>query len=618
MKKISIAPILTLLLFAFLLQEVFAQKRPTDFKKRKKQPENIVEKDTFRYQKLPYDTVKYTKGDLIELLSGAMEGEGFGYDSLVKVVGRNITFKQGNRFIFCDSAYYYPKKNFVKAMGNVQIAEEGASTLSAHTMDFDANSGTLIARGDANFSQGQTNLRAPAIDYNINSKIAYYFGGGTMTDGQNQLTSEAGSYDTGTKNLFARKNVRSKGVTDEGEPYEIKSDTLLYNDNTKIAYLQGKETEITSKDGVIRGTKGHFNTRTKKSNLEGKTIIETPEYILKGDEKLYYDQVQQMGEAKGNAEIFSKKDNIFINAQEGKFNGKQGISRFYGGRAYMRMIDDKKDTLWVVADTLIAIGMKFKDEKNKQNTPKDSLEEAKAPKKLFAYYNVKIYKSDLQGLCDSLAYDMRDSVINFYRQPVLWNVGNQISADSIRILNKDNKPYKIVMRENSFIISQDSIGNYNQMKGKYIDAFLKEGKMDKVFVEGNSESIYFMLKDDNKTMSAMHKVICGSVKAEFEENELSEVTFYHQIDGDVIPPHELEEGAKRLPGFLWRNAERPDRKTLFDAPKPRLVAPVNQNISPQDTKKPKENSTIKTNANSEKSKSVKERRNMRNSLIRDK
>ena len=339
---------------------------------------------------------------------------------------------------------------------------------------------------------------------------------------------------------------------------------------------------------------------------------------MKGD-FLDYDQIQQRGEAKGNAEIFSKKENIFINADEGKLNGKQGISRFYGGRAYMRMIDEKNDTLWVIADTLISIGTKFKDEKNKQATPKDTLEESKEPKKLFAYYNVKIYKSDLQGLCDSLAYDMKDSVINFYRQPVLWNVGNQISADSIRILNKNNKPHQIIMRENSFVISEDSIGNYNQMKGKYINAFLKEGKMDKVFVEGNSESIYFMLKDDNKTMSAMHKVICGSVKAEFEENELSEVTFYHQIDGDVIPPHELEEGAKRLPGFLWRNAERPNRKTLFDAPKPRLVTPANQGTNSQEAaNKPKGNSTIKTNTSSEKPKRNEEKRNMRHSLIRDK
>lgn len=610
---LKIGIILGLFLFV-ATQDILAQKRPkaAEIKKRIKTPENVIEKDTFRYQKLPYDTIKYTKGDLIELLSGASQGEGFGYDSLMKVVGRNITFKQGGRFIFCDSAYYYPKRNFVKAMGNVQIAEEGASTISARTMDFDANSGILMARGDANFSNGQTNLRAPAIDYNVYSKIAYYFGNGTLTDGQNQLTSESGSYDSNSKNLFARKNVRSKGINEEGEPYEIQSDTLTYNDFSKVIKFLGKEGKVTTKEGTIYASEGEFNTKTKKSKLKGKPRIETEEYILKGD-FLDYDQIQQRGEAKGNAEIFSKKDNIYINANEGKLNGKQGITRFYGGRAYMRMIDEQKDTLWIVADTLLSIGTKFKDKNEKSTPQQDSLEAQKQAKLMLAYHNVKIYKSDLQGLCDSLAYNVKDSLINFFRQPVLWNVGNQVSADSIRILNKNNKPHKIIMRENSFIISRDSIGNYNQLKGKYIDALLKDGKMDKVFVEGNSESIYFQLTEDNKAMTGMYKVICGSVKAEFEENELSEVTFYHQIDGDLIPPHELQEGAKRLPGFLWRDAERPTRQTLFDAPKPRLIAPT-------EASKPKENNkaTTKNNSSEKKKKSNEEKRNMRNLLIKDK
>ncbi|MCS6795674.1 MAG: hypothetical protein NZ516_06915, partial [Raineya sp.] len=282
-----------------------------NLKKRPRLPENVFEKDTFRYQKLPYDTVKYEKGELIELLSGAVQAEGFGYDSLVKVTGRNITFKQGNRYVFCDSAYFYPRKNFVKAMGNVQITDDVGSTLSARNMDFDANSGTLMARGDANFTKEQTNVRAPAIDYNINSKIMYYYGGGKLSNAQDELTSETGAYDTNTKNLFARKNVHLKGIN-EGEPYEIKSDTLSYNDNTKIARILGKEASIRTKDGIIYTNDGEFNTKTKKSKLRGKPRIETDEYSLKGN-TIDYDQNQQRGEAEGNVEFFSKKDNVFIN-----------------------------------------------------------------------------------------------------------------------------------------------------------------------------------------------------------------------------------------------------------------------------------------------------------------
>ncbi|MDW8297109.1 MAG: OstA-like protein, partial [Raineya sp.] len=465
-----------------------------NLKKRPRLPENVFEKDTFRYQKLPYDTVKYEKGELIELLSGAVQAEGFGYDSLVKVTGRNITFKQGNRYVFCDSAYFYPRKNFVKAMGNVQITDDVGSTLSARNMDFDANSGTLMARGDANFTKEQTNVRAPAIDYNINSKIMYYYGGGKLSNAQDELTSETGAYDTNTKNLFARKNVHLKGIN-EGEPYEIKSDTLSYNDNTKIARILGKEASIRTKDGIIYTNDGEFNTKTKKSKLRGKPRIETDEYSLKGN-TIDYDQNQQRGEAEGNVEFFSKKDNVFINADKAKMNGKQGIYRFYGGRAYLRMIDEEKDTLWIVADTLVSIGTKIEDKaekakKTKKELQEDSLRAAQEPKMLFAYRNVKIYKSNLQGLCDSLTYNLKDSIIHFYRMPILWSKKNQIFADSLYILTKNNKPDKLIMRHNAFIISKDSAGNFNQIKGKFIDALFKDSKMDKVFVRGNSEAIYY-------------------------------------------------------------------------------------------------------------------------------
>lgn len=536
-------------------------------------PENVYEKDTFRYQKLSYDTLKYEKGEPIELLSGAMQAEGFGYDSLIKVSGRNITFKQGNRYLFCDSAYFYPPKNFVRAMGNVQITDDAGTTLSARNIDFDANTGMLMARGDANFTKNQINVRAPAIDYNVNSKIMYYYGGGKLSDGQNQLISEAGAYDTNTKNLFARKNVKASGISEDGEPYEITSDTLSYNDASKVIKFLGRDAQVKTKDGTIYTFEGEFNTRTKKSKLKGKPRIETEEYILKGN-YLDYDQNQKFGQAEGSVEFFSKKDNTFVNAEKGIFNGRQGISRFYGGRAYMRIIDENKDTLWIVADTLVSIGTKLEDKtQNKQETESkvrtDTIAKKNEARMLLAYHKVKIYKTNLQGLCDSLVYHITDSTIYFFRQPILWSKKNQIFADSLHLLIKNNKPDKLVLRHNAFIISQDTAGNFNQIKGKFVDILFKESKMDKAFIRGNSEAIYYQF-DENENFIGMYKVICGSVKAEFEDNELSEATFYEQINGELIPPHELQEGQKKLSGFSWQEEFRPTRKDILLPPKNRM------------------------------------------------
>src|SRR5690606_39923885 len=84
-------------------------------------------------------------------------------------------------------------------------------------------------------------------------------------------------------------------------------------------------------------------------------------------------------------------------------------------KAWVAKITDDQDTLFITADTLVSIDSDIPENK-----------------RLLAYHNVKIYKKDMQGVADSLAYITADSIIHFYRDPVLWNTGNQMTADSVR------------------------------------------------------------------------------------------------------------------------------------------------------------------------------------------
>ena len=108
-------------------------------------------------------------------------------------------------------------------------------------------------------------------------------------------------------------------------------------------------------------------------------------------------------------------------------------------------------------------------------------------------------KEDLQGVADSMEYRTSDSKIYFYNNPVLWSEGNQMTADSIRLLLKDNSIDKIFMNVNSFVISTDSLLNYNQIKGRKMTAEFKEQKIHRVIVQGNGESIYYALSEEEKS-----------------------------------------------------------------------------------------------------------------------
>jgi hypothetical protein len=197
---------------------------------------------------------------------------------------------------------------------------------------------------------------------------------------------------------------------------------------------------------------------------------------------------------------------------------------------------------------------------------------------------VKIFKRDLQGKADSLEYRSADSTIYFYKNPVLWTDGNQMTADSISMLIERNTISKIFMNFNSFVISQDTTKNYNQIKGRKMIADFRKGKLSKVFVNGNGESIYFAADEKTGLLSGMNNVLCSNIIIRFKEGKVNTISFIKQPDGKFIPPHEIDEENTKLTGFKWRAEERPVKSDVVkEIPAPvnnRVKAPAPEKTSP--------------------------------------
>jgi hypothetical protein len=192
------------------------------------------------------------------------------------------------------------------------------------------------------------------------------------------------------------------------------------------------------------------------------------------------------------------------------------------------------------ADTLVSI---------------DNEDETK--KRLLAYHKVKIFKEDLQGVADSMEYRTADSTIYFYKNPVLWSEGNQMTADSIRMLLKNNTIDKIFMNVNAFVISTDSLLNYNQIKGRKMTTEFSDKKIHKVIVEGNGESIYYILSEEEKSAMGVNRIICSNITIRFKEGKVNTLSFYVQPEARFIPPHEIKEEDIKLKGFVWKANEKP-------------------------------------------------------------
>jgi lipopolysaccharide export system protein LptA len=413
----------------------------------------------------------------------------------------------------------------------VRIVQGDTVTITGNKAFYDGNTREAKMRGNVVLVDPTMTLYTEELDYNMKTNLAYYYTGGRIIDGENVLVSQQGYYDTKSKFFFFKKDVNLTNPQ-----YNLTSDTLQYHSVSKIAYFKGP-TKIVGKSGTLYAIDGKYNTITQQSTFIGRTTIDYDKYTLTGD-SVYYDKKKDLGIARINVELVAKEDSTIIEGDIGTYDGIKGISKVYG-RPVMKSISSG-DTLFLTADTLISVD--------------DTIMKSR---KLFAYHNVKIFRTDLQGKCDSLIYNFTDSTIYFYRNPVLWNSGNQMLADSIHIQMANNKISKMFMRTNSFVISEDSIKNFNQIKGRRMTANFADNKVTSVFVDGNAESLYFALDEGDTIMMGMNRMLCSKMEIRFKDNKANTIRALTTPDAVFIPPHEIEEPDRRLKGFSWRINERP-------------------------------------------------------------
>lgn len=454
-----------------------------------------------------------------------------------KLIG-NVVFTQNQTTIYCDSAYLYKEKNSIEAFGHVRIIEGDSVTVTGRKLEYDGNTKKAKLRNNVVFVKlNMATLYTDNLDYDRLTNIAVYFNGGKMVDSINTLTSNKGYYNVNSNMASFKKDVHVKNPD-----YTMTSDSLQYNSRNKVVYFRTPTTAVDNEGKTFVYEEGEYETMSKHSVFE-QGVAESPSYQLKGiDWKL--DRIRQVYQIRNDVVMTAKKEDLIIYCEAADYYKNQEITKAYNN-AWVAKVTDNNDTLFIRADTLVSI---------------DSPDPAK--KRLLAYHNVRIYKSDMQGIADSLEYRSADSTIIFYKEPVLWSQGNQMTADSIRMLIENNSIRRIFMVKNSFVISQDTLLNFNQIKGRNMTAELAEGQINRVYVEGNGESLYFMLDEEDKSFTGMNKIICSNILIRFKAGKVDTLSFYVQPDGNFIPPHELKEGDKKLKGFTWKTDVRPQRKDV--------------------------------------------------------
>lgn len=203
--------------------------------------------------------------------------------------------------------------------------------------------------------------------------------------------------------------------------------------------------------------------------------------------------------------------------------------------------------------------------------------EADTAKFLLAFNSIKLTKSGLAGIADSLVYNYADSSIRLFQDPVMWNQKSQISADSMVFFIANEELDRVFMKDKAFAIMSDTLLNFNQMKGRRMTGYFKEGQIENLEIDGNGESLYYALEADTLTQG-VNRILSSTIKLTFQDGAIRKSNFGVRPDGKFTPVQKVDEKISRLEGFKWRIEEKPERSDVDAWRKPVEIDPQAKNL----------------------------------------
>jgi lipopolysaccharide export system protein LptA len=442
----------------------------------------------------------------------------------------NVRVSHDGVILTCNKAYYFQKENYIKAFGNVQLVQGDTLFLNSKYAEYSGNVKKAFASGEAFMSSPDATLETDTINFDRNIQEVYYNSRGTIVNNDNTLRSKSGRYYVSQK-----KFQFLTAVTITNPSYVIKSNHLDYYSNSGHSYLFGPST-ITSKNNYIYTEKGFYDTKKNLSHFLRKSYIKYEDRLIEGD-SLYYDRNREFASATRNVKITDSVNRAIVKGHYAEIYKKQD-SMFVTKRA-VAVNFVQNDSVYIHGKRLMVTG--------KENN-----------RIIRAFNNVRFYKTDMSGKCDSLHSSSRTAITKLIGNPILWNGESQITGDLMHLIgnNSTKKLDSLKVLNNTFLVSKDTLGTgYNQVKGQNLYGKFQEGKLNDVDIIKNTEVVYFM-RNEAKELIGINKNVSSKINLIFEDSAIETITFFNQVDGDIYPDKDLPENARKLRGLVWRGDER--------------------------------------------------------------
>lgn len=467
--------------------------------------------------------------------------------------------------MWCDQAIHYNAQDFIEAYGNVKINQGDTINMTSKYVEYSGKTQLAFASGDVIMTDPTSTITSDTLYFDRIKQQAFYRNKGKVVkDSSGTITSKRGTY-----YMEIQKYQFVDSVKLVNPEYVIDSDRLDFFSEHGHAYLFGPTT-ITSETSKIYCERGFYDTNNDIGYFLRKAKIDYDDRLIEGD-SIYFDRNKSFASATNNikitdtinkamvkghyAEVFREKDSVFITKRA------------------LAVTVQENDSIYIHSDTLMVTGK-----------PENRITRA--------YYNAKIYKKDLSGKADSIHVDHKKGLtqlINLQRfaskdafagvrHPILWNIGNQMTGDSIHIQSniETEQLDSLKVFNNAFLISKDTVAGANgfdQIKGQKLFGLFRNNDLYNVDIIKNAEKIYYSYNEEQELVG-IDKSKSGRINIQLSNNTIDEMRLLQQVDGSIYPEEDFPQNASKLRGFVWRDEERPKSVEDLFKDDPPLNLPV--------------------------------------------
>ena len=446
----------------------------------------------------------------------------------------DVAFRHDSMYMYCDSALFYEASNSLDAYGNVRMNQGDTLFLYGDRLHYSGDEMLAKVRENVVMIDKEMKLTTDSLNYDRTINLGYYFNWGTVEDTLNILTSEWGEYDTQTNDAMFNYEV-----TLTNPNFVMTSDTLLYNTKTQVATIVGPS-DIRSDQNHIYSTLGRYFTATEQAHLLNRSVLTNDDKRLTGD-SIYYDRNAGYGEAFDNVEMDDFGGKTRLTGNYTYYN--ELTDSAYATRRAVAIDYSQGDSMFIHGDTLRLL-TRFPDT--------DSVYRI-----IQAYRKVRIYREDVQAVCDSLEFNSLDSCMTMYFDPVIWNGPQQVLGEVVRVYLNDSTVEWAHVENQALIVERVDTNQFNQISGRDIKAYFVNGNIDKTDVEGNVRVIYYYTEEGDSVTFGMNTTECTYLTAFMKERQVDKLYIREQSNGVFYPILQVPEGKDKLPSFAWLNKLRP-------------------------------------------------------------